>query len=62
MKNIVQIIATRCYIPQDDILHIHRCENLKSYVIIYIDGLIFQGFVLFVVLRHNMGAAHDGKR
>jgi hypothetical protein len=25
--------ATRRYIPEDDILHSHRCENLKSYTI-----------------------------
>jgi hypothetical protein len=25
---------TRRYIPEDDTLHNHRCENLKSYVLI----------------------------
>jgi hypothetical protein len=29
----VQTRATRCYIPEDDILHSHRRENLKSYTI-----------------------------
>jgi hypothetical protein len=24
--------ATRYYIREDDILHSHRCENLKSYI------------------------------
>jgi hypothetical protein len=24
--------ATRCNIPEDDILHNHRCEHLKSYI------------------------------
>jgi hypothetical protein len=24
--------ATRCHIPEDDILHSHRRENLKSYI------------------------------
>jgi hypothetical protein len=24
--------ATRCNIPEDDILHSHRLENLKSYI------------------------------
>jgi hypothetical protein len=24
--------STQRHIPQDDILHIHRCENLKSYI------------------------------
>jgi hypothetical protein len=24
--------ATRRYIPEDSILHNHRCENLKSYI------------------------------
>jgi hypothetical protein len=23
---------TRCHIPEDDILHSHRCENLKTYI------------------------------
>jgi hypothetical protein len=23
--------ATQCHIPEDDILHSHRCQNLKSY-------------------------------
>jgi hypothetical protein len=27
----VQTRPTRCYIPEDDILHSHRRENLKSY-------------------------------
>jgi hypothetical protein len=25
--------TTRCHIPRDDNLHIHRCENLKSYIV-----------------------------
>jgi hypothetical protein len=24
--------ATRCHIPEDDTLHNHRCENLKSFL------------------------------
>jgi hypothetical protein len=24
--------TTWCYFPEDSILHIHRCENLKSYM------------------------------
>jgi hypothetical protein len=28
--------TTRRYIPEDDTLHNHRCENLKSYMFIYI--------------------------
>jgi hypothetical protein len=24
--------TTRCYIPEDDTLHSHSCENLKSYI------------------------------
>jgi hypothetical protein len=27
--------TTRRHIPEDDILHKHRCENLKSYIFIY---------------------------
>jgi hypothetical protein len=23
------------YIPDDDILHSHRCENLKSYIVLF---------------------------
>jgi hypothetical protein len=29
----VQTTATRCYIPEDDILHSHRRENLKFYTL-----------------------------
>jgi hypothetical protein len=29
-------ISTRRKIPEDDILHSHRCENLKSYIYQYI--------------------------
>jgi alkylhydroperoxidase family enzyme len=24
-------LSTQCHIPEDDILHSHRCESLKSY-------------------------------
>jgi hypothetical protein len=29
----VLTIATRCHIPEDGILHSHRRENLKSYIV-----------------------------
>jgi hypothetical protein len=25
--------TTQCHIPEDDTLHLHRCENLKSYIL-----------------------------
>jgi hypothetical protein len=28
--------TTRSYIPEDSILHNHRCENLKSYINKYV--------------------------
>jgi hypothetical protein len=28
----VQTRATRCYIPEDDLLHSHRRENFKSHI------------------------------
>jgi hypothetical protein len=28
--------TTRCYTPEEDILHSHRRENLKSYIFIII--------------------------
>jgi hypothetical protein len=41
-KTIVEIQRnTRCYIPEDRILHNHRCENLKSHVILVLhEGVI----------------------
>jgi hypothetical protein len=33
-KMLVRTRATWCNIPEDSILHSHRCENLKSYTII----------------------------
>jgi hypothetical protein len=30
--------STRCYIPEDDILHSHRCANLKSHIIYCVDS------------------------
>jgi hypothetical protein len=27
--------TTRRHIPEDDTLHIHRCENLKSYIKVF---------------------------
>jgi hypothetical protein len=32
-----------CYIPEDDILHSHCCENLKSYVISCVCKLLRAG-------------------
>jgi hypothetical protein len=34
--------VTRHRTPEDDILHSHSRENLKSYIIIYYQGLIQQ--------------------
>jgi hypothetical protein len=31
--------ATRCNIPKDGILHSHRCENLKSYILYHVERL-----------------------
>jgi hypothetical protein len=30
-------MAKQCYIPEDGVLHTHRCENLKSYIVILFD-------------------------
>jgi hypothetical protein len=32
MWNCVDIVWTQRHIPEDGILHSHRCENLKSYI------------------------------
>jgi hypothetical protein len=29
-------LTMRRYIPEDGILHNHRCENLKSYIVLFV--------------------------
>jgi hypothetical protein len=38
--------TTRRYIPEDGTLHIHRCENLKSYVAIFDRVYLKQTYIL----------------
>jgi hypothetical protein len=38
--------TTRCHIPEDDTLHNHRCENLKSYSVL--DRYMFLGGALLI--------------
>jgi hypothetical protein len=35
-KTLVLTGATQCNIPEDDILHSHRCEDLKSFMLLFI--------------------------
>jgi hypothetical protein len=34
----VHISSTRHHIPEDGILHSHRCENLKSYMVVILSS------------------------
>jgi hypothetical protein len=43
--------ATRRNIPEDDILHSHRCEKLKSYItLIFVLKLLSNGFLDFSIV------------
>jgi hypothetical protein len=39
------------YIPEDDILHSHRCENLKSYMVL----------ICLVVYLHHINMSYSVK-
>jgi hypothetical protein len=43
------------YIPEDDILHNHRRENLKSYTLLYVFGNFRYMTVLSLHLRNSYG-------
>jgi uncharacterized membrane protein len=44
--------TTRRYIPEDRTLHNHRCENLKSYVLL---TLYIVYFALMMVIKYSEG-------
>jgi hypothetical protein len=45
------LCGTHCvYIPEDSILHSHRRENLKSYIIVIIIIIIVNVFSMFTVI------------
>jgi hypothetical protein len=45
--------ATRRNIPEDTILHSHRCENLKSYILLHVLTLIIISMFPFRSWAHN---------
>jgi hypothetical protein len=53
------------YIPEDDIPHSHRRENLKSYIHLQQFSLLFvftsSSVSIFLVLQHEMGGACSTK-
>jgi hypothetical protein len=40
--------TTRRFFPEDDTLHNHRCENLKSYIFDRLHGVISEDALLFI--------------
>jgi hypothetical protein len=49
--------STQCHIPEDDILHSHCCENLKS----YIATVVFPLFCPTPVISHSRFKAARGR-
>jgi hypothetical protein len=43
--------ATRCNIPEDTILHSHRRENLKSYIVEMCLILVAQTYIFRYILK-----------
>jgi hypothetical protein len=50
----VQTRATRCYIPEDDILHSHRRENLKSSSTLFLRAKLHMSLVLRVIFHETL--------
>jgi hypothetical protein len=51
--------TTRRHIPEDDTLHNHGCENLKSYNQIFL-CLSCELFLIIVIIKQNVGQMARG--
>jgi hypothetical protein len=49
--------TTRRYIPEDGALHNHRCENLKSYIIVL--RLILNVYYLCIISSFSLSGESD---
>jgi hypothetical protein len=47
--------TTRRYIPEDGTLHNHRCENLKSYNLIFLCHSRELFLITVVIIKQNVG-------
>jgi hypothetical protein len=52
--------TTRSHIPEDDTLHNHRCENLKSYILHVIQTPLLQTSSLFAFVRYILSQFSHG--
>jgi hypothetical protein len=57
--------STQRHTPEDDILHSHRCESLKSYMRVFLEDVMFQlvkKFPVFFVTINAFGESSVVKK
>jgi hypothetical protein len=54
---LVYIRTTRCHIPDDENIHNYRCENLLSYIKLYLDSVMSGGGT-----TENLSSSHPYPR
>jgi hypothetical protein len=50
------------HIPEDSILHSHRCENLKSYMLIHVMAILYLTLNRITILSAYLSSEYWGGR